>query len=64
MKSQAYNIKVYTQIRTYDGDFYEIPISITNWLKKVEADKKIGKKSIFLKKYEETLYFANIKKEK
>lgn len=51
-------------IKTFDEKEYIVKTTIREWNALVEQAEKLGKKKIFLKDYNENLYFSTIKNEK
>lgn len=58
------NTKDITIITTFDNEVFEIDKNINEWLEITEKYQKIGKKKIFLEKYDFVLYFSTIKSER
>lgn len=51
-------------VTTFDDKQYTIKTTLREWNSLVENAEKIGKKKIYLKDYDENLYFSTIKNEK
>lgn len=58
------NSKDIVFVTTWDNQVFEIDINIEVWLNSIRDLQNNWEKKIYLTKYNETLYFSNIKSEK